>query len=413
MIKNFLLSSFLLLSIAGFSQSGSSSPYSFYGIGDSNFNGTADARAMGGLGIMTDSIHVNLQNPAALSSLKLTNYVLGGTFNNTTLRNNFTSEKASRLALDYMAVALPLGKLGVSFGLMPYSSIGYKISQNTPTRDSKYVGKGNLNKAFLAAGYQITPKWSVGAEAGYQFGQRETTTSVFITDPAIIYGSREVNTSDYSGFRFNTGTIYKTKFKKYDIISSVTFTPSSILKSNNTRVISKIFALQGIDRTIDSREVNVPDNDLRLPSKFAFGSGVGEIRKWFVGFESSFQQKRDFPVQISPTVTATYQEATKFVLGGYYIPNYNSFTSYFKKITYRGGMRFENTGLVINGQTINDAALTAGFGLPLGGTFSNINLGMELGSKGTKKSNLIKENYFNLSVGFSFNDKWFVKRKFD
>ena len=132
-----------------------------------------------------------------------------------------------------------------------------------------------------------------------------------------------------------------------------------------------------------------------------------------MGFESSFQQSRDFPVQISPTAVASYQEATKFVVGGYYIPNYNSFTNYFNKVTYRAGLRFENTGLVINGQAINDSALTFGCGLPLGGSFSNINVGVELGKKGTTQSNLIQENYVNMSIGFSFNDKWFVKRKYD
>ena len=29
-------------------------------------------------------------------------------------------------SLDYMVVAIPVGKLGVGFGLMPYSSVGYK-----------------------------------------------------------------------------------------------------------------------------------------------------------------------------------------------------------------------------------------------------------------------------------------------
>jgi hypothetical protein len=29
--------------------------------------------------------------------------------------------------LDYLAVGLPLGKIGVGFGLIPYSSVGYQI----------------------------------------------------------------------------------------------------------------------------------------------------------------------------------------------------------------------------------------------------------------------------------------------
>jgi hypothetical protein len=47
----------------------------------------------------------------------------------------------------------------------------------------------------------------------------------------------------------------------------------------------------------------------------------------------------------------------------------------------------------------------------MGGTFSNVNIGLELGSLGTAKAGLVKENYFSVRVGLSLNDKWFLKRK--
>jgi hypothetical protein len=51
--------------------------------------------------------------------------------------------------------------------------------------------------------------------------------------------------------------------------------------------------------------------------------------------------------------------------------------------------------------------------LPLGGTFSNLNIGVEYGQKGTTKANLVRENYTNVVMSLSLNDKWFVKRKYD
>jgi len=53
--KNLFYIIISLFSIASFSQ-GSASPYSFYGIGSLNFNGTTENRAMGRLSILTDSI---------------------------------------------------------------------------------------------------------------------------------------------------------------------------------------------------------------------------------------------------------------------------------------------------------------------------------------------------------------------
>ena len=111
--------------------------------------------------------------------------------------------------------------------------------------------------------------------------------------------------------------------------------------------------------------------------------------------------------------SATFENSVRYSLGGFFIPNYNSYSNYFKRIVYRGGLRYENTGLVIQNKSINDFAANIGLGMPLSGTFTNINIGLEIGKRGTKYYNLVEENYINISVGLSLSDKWFVKRKFD
>ena len=110
---------------------------------------------------------------------------------------------------------------------------------------------------------------------------------------------------------------------------------------------------------------------------------------------------------------SVFENSIRYSLGGFFIPNYNSFSKYYKRVVYRGGLRYENTGLVLQNKSITDFAGTFGLGLPLGGTFSNINIGLEIGKRGTKYYNLVEENYVNISVGLSLSDKWFVKRKYD
>ncbi|WP_394759477.1 hypothetical protein [Flavobacterium sp.] len=410
MIKNFLLGSFILLSLHSFAQEGTASPYSFYGIGNMKFQGTVENKSMGGLGILPDSIHMNLQNPASLSALKLTTFGVAGTYNTLSLKTETATEKARRTTLDYLVMAFPVGKLGLSLGLMPLSSVGYRIQKTETNGDIyKYSGSGGVNKVFVGAGYQITPKLSVGADLAYNFGKIETNAAVL---PSLQFGSRELNTSSLGGISMNAGAIYKTKFKKYDFVSSLTIAPSTTLVSNNERNIAKVtYANDGSERVWDSQDSPSNESKVKLPSKFAFGAGLGEIKKWFVGFESTFYGASNFAKLYESNVS--FENASKFSLGGYYTPNYNSFSNYLNKITYRAGFRYENTGLVINTQPINDSAVTLGLGLPVGGTFSNINIGLEYGKRGTTKMNLIQENYLNISIGLSFNDRWFVKRKFD
>ena len=117
MIKKSILIACLFLSLVSFAQEGTSSPYSFYGIGDIRFKGAAENRSMAGLAIAPDSIHINLQNPAGYSDLKLTSFSLGGTYNTTSQKTNTQSGSARRTTLDYLAVGLPLRKLGMGFGL--------------------------------------------------------------------------------------------------------------------------------------------------------------------------------------------------------------------------------------------------------------------------------------------------------
>ncbi|MES2812511.1 MAG: hypothetical protein V4670_08595 [Bacteroidota bacterium] len=409
MIKKIILGSLFLFSLHTIAQEGTASPYSFHGIGEVKFKGTIENRSMGGLGILNDSIHINLQNPAALSSLKLTTFAVAGTFSPTKLKNDTETQKAQRTTLDYLSMAFPAGKLVVNLGLMPYSAVGYKIVSNTGTESYKYDGTGGVNKAFVGAGYQLNKKISFGAEIAYNFGKIERNVAFFGND--LQNGINELNKSEIGGLSLNSGLIYKTKIKNYNFVSSLSFAPSAVLNSNNLRQTGTL-SVQGSTIVLSNvTEDDVPNTKLRLPSKLSIGTGIGDEKKWFVGTEISLLSKGDLDVDLNDE--AVYEKGSKFSLGGYFTPKYNSFSNYFDRITYRAGLRYEKTGLVVRNESIKDQALTLGLGFPLGGTFSNINLGFELGKKGTTNAGLVQENYMNFSVGLSFNDRWFVKRKFD
>jgi hypothetical protein len=421
MIKKFIIPAFLLFSVISFAQQATSSPYSFYGIGDVKFKGTAENRAMGGLTIFSDSIHLNFQNPASYTSLKLTTFSLGGTYLTTKLTTSSQSENARRTALDYLAVGLPFGKFGIGFGLLPYSSVGYNIESTTlatttpvvaPAEIKKYNGNGGLNKVFAGFGYAITPKLSAGVDISFNFGKIETYSLRFVE--GIQFGSREKNLSDIGGATFTVGTTYNTKISsKLTGFGSLTYSPASILKSTNERNIATIqYSSSGAEIIVDPLDVTVDNTSLKLPSKLAFGFGIGQNRKWMLGTEITFQQSSDMGNRFNDINNVKFENAVKYTIGGYYVPNYTSFSKYFEKITYRAGLRYENTGLVINNKSINDFGVTAGLGLPIIGAFSNINIGVEYGKRGTTSANLVQENYTNITIGFSLNDKWFQKKRF-
>ncbi len=401
--------------MAAQAQQGTASPYSFFGIGDVKFKGAIENRLMGSVSVFSDSIHLNLQNPASYSTLKLTTFTVGGSFNSARYHSFQGNEKAQRTTFDYLAVGLPVTKnIGVSFGLVPFTSVGYKVrEQDADGVIRKYNGSGGVNKAYVGVGYKVSSKFNVGVDLGYHFGEIETNG--IVAQPGLLqFGTKETNNTDFTGLSITLGAMYKTKISKYDLYGSASYMPESSLKLRNQRLYGLIEYVEDYDPgVVEWLEAANVSRTLKLPSKLSLGAGFGQERKWLVGTEITLQQSSNFGNRFSDISNASFENSIRYSIGGYYIPNYTSFSSYFSKIVYRAGFRYENTGLVVNNQKIKDYAVTGGFGFPLGGTFSNLNVGAELGRKGTGLANLVEENYLNVLLSLSLNDQWFIKRRYD
>lgn len=416
MIKKIIISACFFLSLVSYAQEGTSSPYSFYGIGETKFNGTLENRSMAGLSIAQDSTHINLQNPASYANLRWTSFTIGGGSSLIKQKTTTKSGVSKKTTLDYLALGIPMKKFGAAFGLIPYSSVGYRIQNNATdeTQNNKrFNGWGGLNRVFLGFGYKITSNWNVGVNAYYNFGKIQTNSLEFI--PFVPIGSRELNVATLSGINYNIGMMYKTKInEKITFFGSLYYTPESTLKSENTRNIETVSFNSTFDlQVVDILAVQTFKTDLKLSQKWSLGAGFGDSKKWLLGAEVSLQDVSKLASSYNTLDKVVYGKYQKYSIGGYYTPNTNPYASYFKRIIYRGGFKYEKTGLIINSQSINDVGVTFGMGLPIAGSLSNVNLGFELGKKGTTDANLVQENYFVLNVSFSLNDKWFVKRKFN
>jgi len=413
MIKKTIFFTLLLFSVLVNAQENTSSPYSFFGVGLNKFNGTAENRAMGGMSIASDSIHINLQNPAGYGKLGLTTYALGGSHSTVNLETSNSSDKASSTTFDYLAMAFPAGKFGFGLGVIPYTSVGYELEDITDESSSRFTGSGGLNKLFLAAGYEVTKELRVGVEGSYNFGNIQNKNLLF--QDGLQFGTRETNRSDLSGFKVNFGAQYEKLLESgLQLTGSVSFSPETKIDSENERQLATlIINTENTDILADLREIDVEDSELTLPSELKVGGGIGQPRKWFAGIEYGRKSSSDFTNRSFELNNVVYTDANSYKLGGYFIPNYNDITSYFKRIVYRAGVRYEKTGLNINNEDVNEFGISFGVGLPAGSFLTNVNLGVEYGQRGTTSNNLVQEQFVNVFLSLSLNDKWFVRRRFD
>ena len=425
MAKKFSVAFLCLLSYGLFAQNGTISPYSFFGIGDLRDGGTVENQMMGGLRMYADSIHINLRNPAAYSDLRLTAYSVGLSHREFRLKDFTEEQNTSVTNLDYLAIGLPISdKVGVGFGLLPYSSVGYNLRQerlnaSNDTITNIFSGQGGLNRVYLSVGFKALKQLTLGATINYNFGNLEYQRIQTVQD--VQFGTLDQRSSRINGFDFNYTANYASKFsEKLTLYGHLGANTQVNLVSSNEQEVGSFSTQNGqsIETiNVDLTAQDLKNTELKIPTIFTAGLGLGENKKWFLGAEYSTQQMSDFENAFLRIDNIEYQDASTIAVGGYYIPDYTSFSNIFNRLTYRAGLRYDQTGMVVNGKEINNFGITFGFGIPLVGVgvdqFSNLNVGFELGRRGTTAANLVEESYFKVNLGLSLNSKWFRKRQID
>ena len=418
MIKKILIAFLCVVAHGAFAQNGTISPYSYFGIGDDRDKGAVDTQMMGGVSMYGDSIHINLSNPAAYSKLRLTAYTAGISHKEYQLKSWNEEQRTSVTNLDYLAIGFPLAKnVGFGFGIMPYSSVGYSLNSTSNSANGEvsnfFEGEGGLNRLYASIGFEPIKNLSFGVTANFNFGTLEYQRIQSVE--GVQFGTLDDRESNINGYDFKYALNYNPTIKdKYTLYTSVLVNTQGNLTSKNTQTLGSFSLVTGnnvevVDVDLDAS--NLRNTELKIPTRTTFGLGFGENKKWFLGAEYSFQQMNDFENTFLGLDNIDYGDANTYALGGYWIPDYRSLTGYFNRITYRAGLRYDMTGMTINNKEINNFGITFGLGLPLGGDFSNINVGFELGRRGTTDANLIEESYFKINLGLSLNARWFVKTK--
>ncbi|MDA0843830.1 MAG: hypothetical protein O3C07_03800 [Bacteroidetes bacterium] len=420
----------LFCSVVLWAQNGTVSPYSYFGLGDFRSKATVENRMMGGISMLGDSIHINLQNPAAYGALRLTTYAVGA--HHKAVRFSSTTEEATEeisdrgkvTNLDYLILAFPITtKSAVAFGIMPFSNVGYDLFKssldvNQAEVTTSFRGSGGINRVYLAAGHQLLDGLSIGAAAHYNFGTITYDRFQSVTDVQLgTFDQREVTIGGFDvNFSLIANRSIELKGKKYRIHSMLNHELTMNLDASNTQTFGSFQTLNGAFRErIEVDLGTLAETTVVIPSKTTVGLGFGQDRKWFAGAEFSTQDMSAFKNEFLAVNNASYKEASEIKLGGYYIPNYTALNGIYNRITYRAGFRFENTGLLVEGREVQNTVLSLGFGMPIGSTasdrFSNLNVGFEFGKRSTSGDSLIDENYLGVNVGLSLNDRWFVKRR--
>lgn len=421
--------SFTFISSNVFAQATTSSPYSAYGVGGVVPQTFAPSKGMGNIASglrMPESI--NISNPASYSSFVLTNIDLGVHGGYDQLSTSSAKENNYNFALDHFALGFPLSnKMGASLGIIPFSNSGYQVGKSsvfqqtdTVAYKNELLGEGGYSQVYFGVGYEIAKNFSIGVNLGYLFGDIKRTTSTVLNDITAVNSRTTVSTSA-SGFLLKYGaqyTIVQSPEKRWTI-GYFGSTKTKVKTTQNTIFDRYILNSAGDPIPVDTVYNNSGvKGHFILPTSHTLGFTFNRVNKLIAGADFDYQQWSQFSQDGQVT---DFKDMYGVRLGAQYTPDIYSVSSYLKRVDYRIGFNYYKSYLNLNGQDINEMDLTLGLGLPLSNQFfggllhtgSKLNVAIQLGTRGTTSAGLIKERYANLYLGFTLNDRWFVKRKFD
>ena len=431
------------------------SPYSRYGIGDLHPTSHILNRGMAGLSAgFSDQMSVNFSNPASYSGFyslkearsKKSAYArmvldIGMNFDNRTLRepNNAQKFTAPNSYFSYLQMGIPLRKnWGMVLGLRPISKISYDVfkierlfNPNTglpiDSAITEFNGDGGTYFVNTGTGYAIK-NLSVGFNLGYLFGKKEYSSRRTLLNDTVSYKrSNHQTKSTYGNLFLSMGIQYrielnkeKTKYLQLGVSGNLKQKLNSrldlIRETYNRFPDGGEFRLDSVSEQLDVKGiVNYPSS---VTAGFLFEQypSTDKIGLLFgVDYSRNSWDDYRFNGQLDSVRTNS-----QLKIGVQLKPSLKE-SKYKNLISYRAGVFFGNDYVHLN-QKLPELGITGGISLPIANLkdagrrfrtqYSVINISAEYIKRGNK-DNILRENLFRISVGFSLSDLWFTKRRYD
>ena len=413
-LKKLVLVLFVFCGLSAFAQLGTSSPYSRFGLGDLQGNAFPVYNALGGgVAALSSSNSVNPSNPASYTSFRANSFLFstGGLHNTTQIQNSTDKQVANNSAFSHLTIAFPISsKLGASFGMLPYSNIGYTLNARDTlvNADMIYTGDGGLSKVYFGGAYEPFKGFSLGINASYLFGGLNRRKKLDYDDESF-FDSRSNSSINLKGYYYELGLLYKKELANEKELSfGLTANNNSSLRTKRTDIVETISAVNEI---VKDTAVNLVEwGEVTLPKYISTGLMYRDGEKWLLIADYSMQNWADYTLLGE---SDDLSNSMRLSGGLQYTPEFNSVTKYYKRMQYRLGAAYSNTPLTLNDTQLKEMSVSFGFGIPVKKSRTKYDVSLTLGQRGTTDNSLIKEQFVKFGLSVSYDGIWFVKRKYD
>ena len=413
-LKKLVLVLFVFCGLSAFAQLGTSSPYSRFGLGDLQGNAFPVYNALGGgVAALSSSNSVNPSNPASYTSFRANSFLFstGGLHNTTQIQNSTDKQVVNNSAFSHLTIAFPISsKLGASFGMLPYSNIGYTLNarDTVVNADMIYTGDGGLSKVYFGGAYEPFKGFSLGINASYLFGGLNRRKKLDYDDESF-FDSRSNSSINLKGYYYELGLLYKKELANEKELSfGLTANNNSTLRAKRSNIVETISGPYEIVKDTASNVVEW--GEVTLPNYISTGLMYRDGEKWLLIADYSMQNWADYTLLGE---SDDLSNSMRLSGGLQYTPEFNSVTKYYKRMQYRLGAAYSNTPLTLNDTQLKEMSVSFGFGIPVKKSRTKYDVSLTLGQRGTTDNSLIKEQFVKFGLSVSYDGIWFVKRKYD
>ncbi len=388
------------------------SPYSILGIGDIETKDYGKFFGMGSASVaLRSASYINTANPASLTALDpdMINIDINGRWHSGRFQYNASDTLTSSnndAAIRRLSLTFRPGKTwGLSFGIKPYSSVNYLLSQNlglqngaTSNITKTVTGSGGINQVYIANGFRIGKHLSLGLTASYLFGSLTSTTNYLYSDLNVNITRKEYQ--ELRAFQFQAGLQYSGKIGAYATQHfGITLTNPATLRGDFSTDY-----LVGDSLTQSSSKAG---KDFSIPLQLGLGYALDVNEHISIAATYTYydwkRQKLNYP-------NAYTDKAQQYAVGFQYTTHKRIQGQMREKTFFQLGLSYNQGYINLLGQSIDDMSATAGIGSNLT-RLINCYLGLEVGRKGDVSKGQIRENYTQVSVGVTIKEFWYNTKK--
>lgn len=291
-------------------------------------------------------------------------------------------------------------------GISPYSSVRYNVFTQGSLQGVDYtinsIGSGGISKTQVGLSYAPAENFSLGASLDYLFGSIDYE-QMFSPRSATVFSGKRTDNLSAHGIVVSAGGLIT---GSPDFVGPLRRLSLGFVISSRGNLKTERQSTYEFQTFSESDSSGISTGRLGIPIAYGLGASyqIGERVLVAVDYYAQPWANADF----NGLGTESPRNSARIGVGAERLGNRDVSASWLDRWSYRLGISSNSSYYRVNGEEINEWAVTGGVGVPLSGD-TQLNIGLEYGGRGVTNNNLVKEKIFRLTCSLNIGEIWFTR----